>query len=292
MKRILLVIVVCTLLLIGCTSRSGIDQPFAYDFKKGYNGVEATQLPQYPPERIIEGGSFTIGLEIANRGAYDAGRGEISIVGLNPVFNPLEQDIETLRSLKGKGITSPDGEFYVQEFHGRNVFVPLGAEEYLAKFLVLAEYDYQTVLNTDVCINPAILRLDAQKDNCQVQEKMSFSGQGAPIAITSVEEIVSTRDRGIYGQFTFIIEDKGNGEVVSPVRVDEVKVGNKRLQCTTGNPSRDEIPAEVLQEKGGLVVCTLSEPLREAYTTTLSAVLTYTYRTIETGEFTIRRIGG
>lgn len=280
------------LLLASCTGRGG-DQPIAYNFKQGYNGVEVEILPQYPPEQIIEGAGFAIGLEVANRGAYDTTLGEISIIGLNPVFNPLENDIEVLRPLKGKSLTSPDGEFYVEEFYGKNVFIPPGASEYRAKFLVLTEYDYQTVLNTDVCINPAILKLEAQKDNCQVQQKASFGGQGAPVAITSMEEIVSTRDTNVYGQFTLTVENQGNGEVISSVRVDEVKVGNKRMQCTTGNPTqRDEIPAEVLKEKKGVIVCTLLEPLKGAYTTTLSAVLTYTYRTSETGEFTIRRIGG
>jgi hypothetical protein len=289
----IVLVAVIILFLAGCSSGRDINTPIAYNFKQGHQGVEVSILPQYPPEQIIEGGSFTIGLEIANRGAYDTMQGEVSIIGLNPVFNPLEKDFEVLRPLLGRGLTSPDGDFYVEEFQGTNEFIPPGATEYRAKFLVLAEYDYQTVLNADVCINPAVLKIEAQKDNCQVQERMSFGGQGAPLAITSVEEIVSTRDTQVYGQFTLTIENQGDGEVISPVRVDEVKVGNRRLQCTTGNPShRDEIPAEVIKENKGVIVCTLLEPLRGAYTTTLSAVLTYTYRTSETGEFTIRRIGG
>lgn len=279
------------LFLAACGSGRDVDQPIAQDFKQGSGGVELTILPQYPPKQIIEGGAFTIGVEVSNRGAYDTTIGEVAVIGLNQVFNPLETDVVTLRPLKGRSLTSQDGEFLIEEFHGKNEFIPPGATEYRAKFLVLAEYDYQSILNTDVCINPAILRIEAEKENCQVQEKMSFGGQGAPVAVTSVEEIVGTRDSNAQARFTFTIENIGDGEVISPVRVDEVKVGTKRLQCKTG--TRDnEIPADALEKKKAIVECVFTEPLRGAYTTTLSAVLTYTYRITENGEFTIRRIGG
>ena len=94
-------------------------------------------------------------------------------------------------------------------------------------------------------------------------------------------------------QFRLTIENRGKGEVISPIRIDEVKLANRRLSCKGPHEQRPwELLPEDLEEKRNVVVCTILEPRIGAYTTTLSASIFYTYRTKEKGEFLIRGFQG
>lgn len=279
MKGVILVGMV--LLLAACTTEP--DQNIDINYRQGYDGLELEMLPNYPPDEILEGGTYSIAVQISNKGAYDTTRGEVSIFGLSKALNTLDRDVELLRVIKGRDINVPSGEFYIEEFKGKNNFIT--GEEYEAKFWVQAEYYYQTTLNADVCINPAMLKIEAEQGSCVVEEEMSFDGQGAPIAVTEAEELVSSEGDNTKAQFTLRIENKGDGDLISPVVVDSVRIANRRLDC-----ERREFEPELVEEGEALLVCTFVEPNRGPYSTVLSASLYYTYRTRERGEILVKKL--
>jgi hypothetical protein len=290
MKILNLCLVLGLVVVLAACTPSGSDRPVAVDYKQGTGGIELELLPGNPPREILEGGAFTIGVLVKNSGAYEITRGEVSIIGLNKVFNVLDKEDATMPFLQGRNFNLPEGEFYVEEFRGKNLFVPIGLSEYRAKFLVQAEYDYISVLNSDVCINPKTLLLEASDEICTVEQQRSFSGQGGPLVITNVEETVNSEGNTIRAQFKLTVENRGRGKVISPIVLDEVKVGPRRLDC--GGRDKTRIDYEELEKKKKLLfVCKLVEPVRGAYTTTLSATLAYTYRTVEEGEFILRTFG-
>ncbi|MBI4153081.1 hypothetical protein HY497_01040 [Candidatus Woesearchaeota archaeon] len=282
MKRATIVIGIALLFIAACTS--GTDRQIDVNYRQGYDGLKLELLPNYPPEEILEGGTYTIAVQISNKGAYDTTRGEISIYGFSKALNTLDRDVELLRVIQGRDIDMPSGEFYIEEFRGKNNFIT--GEEYMAKFWIQAEYYYQAMLNTDVCINPAMLKIEAEQGSCVVEEEMSFSGQGAPIAITEVKELVSSEGDNINAQFTLKIENMGDGELISPVIVDSVRIANRRLHC-----ERREFEPYLVEQGKALLVCTFIEPNRGPYSTVLSASLYYTYRTREMGEILVKKIG-
>ena len=281
MKYALIMALVMSALIAACAT--GPDQNIDVNYRQGYDGLELELLPNYPPEEILEGGTYTIAVQISNKGAYDTTRGEVSVFGLSKALNTLDRDVELLRVIKGRDINMPSGEFYIEEFKGKNNFIT--ADEYEAKFWVQAEYNYQTVFNADVCINPAMLKIEVEQGSCVVEEEMSFGGQGAPIAITEVEELVSSEGDDTKAQFTLRIENKGDGDLISPVIVDSVRIANRRLDC-----ERREFKPELVEEGEALLVCTFVEPNRGPYSTVLSASLYYTYRTREMGEILIKKL--
>src|SRR3989344_1016241 len=102
-----------------------------------------------------------------------------------------------------------EGGFSIHEFQTQELLVPAGAREYRAKFFVLAEYDYESTMSTDVCINPALITLE-KSEVCTPQERQSFGGQGGPMSISSVEQRVQRTGDLLFSQFIFTIENRGD----------------------------------------------------------------------------------
>lgn len=280
--RNLTAFIVLIIMISACTQSTAND-PVNVNYKTGTAGLEIQLVPNHPPSRIIEGGSFTVAAQVSNKGAYDT-FGEIAIIGLDKTYTPVIEQEKELPALKGRSESNTLGDFYVQEFFGGQTALPPGSKEYRTKFLILAVYEYLTVLNSNVCINPALLEIEREQGSCTAQDKQHFSGQGAPVAFTQIEEVISPSNTDINIQFTFTVENRGNGDVVSPIRIDDVRLGTKPLTC-----NKREITEFDMKQRRNTVVCSRTEPRQSAYTSALSATLQYTYKTTKLGEFTVQR---
>ena len=276
-----IILILCIALLSSCGRQE--TQPNYINYKTGYDGLDLQILPQYPPRTVFEGGSTSIGIRINNRGAYTVSNGRIAIIGLNQVASPLVEDEKLLQILSGRNIGNADGDFYVEEFQTQELLVPAGAQEYRAKFFVFAEYDYESTLSTDVCINPAILTLE-KSQTCTPEERQSFAGQGSPVTISSVEQRIQRTNDQLISQFIFTIENRGGGELASPVRIADARLGLRLLHC-----DKRELLERDIKNKKNQIICSTTEPIEDTYETTLSATLFYTYRKTIPGEFTIKK---
>ena len=70
-------------------------------------------------------------------------------------------------------------------------------------------------MSTTVCIDPDVGEIRPGKKVCKVKE-LSFSGQGAPIAVTKIEpQMIPEGDKSIKPQFLIFIENKGKGNPVN-----------------------------------------------------------------------------
>ena len=281
MNKTIILLLCIVFLLSSCNGTE--TQPNDINYKTGYGGLDLQILPQYPPRTVFEGTSTSIGIRISNRGAYTVSDGRIAIIGLNQVASPLVEDEKLLQILSGRSLGNSEGDFYVEEFQTQELLVPAGAQEYRAKFFVLAEYDYQSTLSTDVCINPEILTLE-KSQTCTPQERQSFGGQGSPVAISSVEQRVQRTNDQLISQFIFTIENRGGGELASPVRIADARLGPRLLHC-----DKRELLERDIKNKKNQIVCSTTEPIEDSYKTTLSASLFYTYRKTILGEFTIKK---
>ena len=272
-------------LLVGCGRILPGDKDVYVDYKTGTKGIKIEEVNNLPPKEIYEKDNFIIGVKVQNEGAYDITKGEIFIAGLDEQYNKLERKSVVLRPLKGRSLVYPEGESYIEEFKGGNVMLPPDSVEYRSKYIIYVNYDYETVLDLDVCINPNLHDLKLSKDACKVDDSVSLSGQGAPVAITKVDEIISPEGDMTKVQFRLSVANKGGGKLTAPVRVVEVKLANRRLTCT---PRIIDLRDADKKEK--IIVCEGLEPLQAPYITKLSAHLKYNYETEEIKDFTIKKL--
>ncbi len=273
MKKILLILVL-VVFLVGCGLMQGGDvrTPTAVDFRKGYGGLEIESLEGLPPKEMYEGGNFKIGIRLKNTGAYDIKRGELEIAGFDESYVILSQKRKNLEPILGKSITNPEGGFYIEEFDGQVLRSLGGAKEYPATYFIISRYDYRSEAQTDVCINTNLYSdLKLSEDSCKPEVSISFSGQGAPVAITKIEEFTVPEGAGAKMVFKLHIENKGKGILTSPVYLEEVQLGNRRLVC-------EPRFLEWSKEGEKVFVCTAYEAGAANYKTPFYAAIYYTYQ--------------
>lgn len=277
------------LFLGGCNSMNfggGSSQsvPQSIDFREGYGGLVIEALEGLPPKEIYEGSNFKIGLRLKNTGAYDIKRGAIGIVGFDEKYVVLSEWKKELNPIEGESVTNSEGGFYIEEFDG-NILKSLDkAKEYSANYFVSASYDYRSEISSEVCINTNLygdLRLT--EESCKPQPSVNLNGQGAPVAITKIEEVIIPEGQGAKIIFKLHVKNKGKGTLGSVVYLDEVKLANRRLSC-------EQRFLDLKKEGDHVFVCTAYESSSAAYTTPFYAAIYYTYQIKAEKSFKIKTI--
>ena len=263
-------------------------------FKKGYKGLMMDTLKNQPPDRIYPNSDFNLALKIENQGAYKLTNGRITLSNYIRNYLFFEETSQTItRSsqqtyLQGKSITNPGGDYTYLVFKGKAKKLPLGVEEHKRELFIIADYSYQNVLSQTVCINPN--PYEVHKANCQVESKTSLSGQGSPLAITQIEEIIIP---GTIPRVRFILtlKNKGDGEVKGLITLTQAKLGGKKISCDfKNNPSKNKnkfkFPSHKNQETA--MICEKIIDSSLTYSTTLLIDLAFNYRLEKTKEIIIK----
>lgn len=281
--RQLVVVLLVTMLffLLGCSSGPG-DKAGLYNFKQGVAEVEFRLLENAPPENIYPGSSFQIVVEADNQAAYDITDGTLQIIGLDEkyfIVAPLQQSLGTLA---GRSLTFPSGDKKLLEFSGTagNLYLE-GAEEYTGNFFLTASYRSTMEFADTICVNSQLYEVyDA---GCKVESPKSYDGQGAPLAVTEVEEIIAPQDLSA-AEFRVHVKNVGQGQVTR-VLLRSAKLGAEELSCHfQDQPESNALraPGEERfiswdEQQEAVIFCTQSLSKQGSYTTTLSLDFVYEY---------------
>lgn len=308
-------LLILLLALVGCnllpTAKRG-SEAFT-----GTEGIVMNFLPNRPPDKIIADATqleIPIMIEVRNRGAFPSSEERafdrwnendiIFVSGFDPILfldwkvdDRSEDTPKALigrRSLDGKGPLNPEGGYDTIEFVGTLYVDNLKIDRFKPSFLVTACYHYFTRANPTICIDPEPYSLTGEKKVCQVED-ITLSSQGAPIAITKVEEEILKESI----QFRIHFKNLGNGEVIkldslnkcSPDSdeildrkdIDLVKISNVRVSggSITGSCKPTDQGYVRLFENEGFVICSMPkrDDVKTAYNTPLFIELEYGYRT-------------
>ena len=209
----------CILLVIlvsGCQTggfrRSGQDTR-TYDFHTGSDGLVMTFLPGNPPPRIYEGDSLHLVMEYANKGATPIEGGLFYVSGYDPQYIHLSPSgsTGTAFNAEGKSVFNPQGELsQVIEFTDPAVEMPPNTDRFRQIFKVSSCYPYKTEASAQVCVDPDPRGLEVEDKVC-VMGNIGLKTQGAPVAVTSVEQ-EAARDQI---QFKVHVSNVGRGTVLA-----------------------------------------------------------------------------
>jgi hypothetical protein len=194
--------------------------------------------------------------------------------------------------LAGNNYDYPGGELAYIDFKGNIVTWPPGLDQTYQTFMITNCYLYATYAAPIVCIDPTPFSEDRKV--CLPKSYTGTSGQGAPVAVTLIEQENTPRQ----AIFTIHIRNAGGGQIYDPgklemcspyfpgrvtnndlnvVYIGDVRVSGdlQMLACTPNNYVRiDPTTGE------GIITCAYNIPfsgLRSAYQTPLVVELWYGY---------------
>jgi hypothetical protein len=271
-KKLILIIVIFSLVLFGfgCKKRPGIG-PEAVEYHTGTKGLEISAIKNLPPQEIWKGNTFIVGIEIRNSGAYDIEEGRLAISGFDPEYISILEP-QTTFGLKGKQPGYPEGEVQLLNFKVQNTEIRKGSEELVSSFTVNAQYHYETKASTHMCIDPDIYNLIKTKV-CEIATVNLREGQGAPVAITSIDETISPNGLDYDISFLIHVSNKGNGFVMNKkIKVKEAKLSNQEVKCM------EDIYFK--EKEDNLIECSITlREVRGAYLAPFTITLEYDYET-------------
>ena len=283
------------ILLAGCQFGSQKKETFEIpEIHSGTEGLVMEFIENAPPKETYERSLFPIVVEMKNRGAYEI-RGGIFTVGYeNQYMSIKEQDVGRF-DLPGKTMYNPEGEF---------IRIPITAEakqlgpqqtKYDSALSFNACYAYRTEASAFVCVDTDLLGQNKNKV-CSPSDVDLKQGQGAPIAITSLETRMLPSENPAMARADFIIhfDNLGTGEPMSSreivdactgkpvgewgtISIASARLSEKQLQC---NPKTIK-----LGERDNKMVCSVEvEKIRGTYNAPVRIDLDYGYmQTINTG---------
>lgn len=275
MRKELAILLVLAIFLSGCEGIGGGSTPIDFNPYHGINGLEMKFIDNAPPDEVKPGKPFKIGIELNNDGTYDI---DDCVLNLNYVKDDLSISGSSKRvSLYGRSAVIAEGE-------NKAVFWDASPKDsgYSTEIWIEAKYKYQTNAFEDICVDPEPYGQNLEKGQCSFKDKLSFSGQGAPVVISSVE-ITPIPQSDSKGEliFTITARNAGGGDVYggsstnNPGELNTMKINaflsNTKMSC---NPStikkEDDVwTTECIGNYAGAI---------DAYLTPLHIQVDYIYR--------------
>ncbi len=306
-----MILLVCLLVFVGCATTSGEYKPHV-----GREGLVMSFIPQAPPSQIYEDKSVSIGIDLLNKGAEDITNAKV-FVGLDRgLFSPAATDLVHTVNLEGKVSTLGNLGERDDIFITTPVSRTLATEKVDTTVLVRACYEYKTVFAATICVDPDVLDEKTNKPReCQKgpSERLSFgSGQGAPVAVRSLEMVMIPSDENtVVPRVTFAIDkvDKSSifgKEVIlsdrgpcSAYGVEKSQIGlidtsliylaNTQLKCNTAQLRTSDAREDNPYYTSGTIVCE-GDPIpttEEAYLTSITMTLQYGVQTEIEKDFSV-----
>lgn len=286
------ILLILLIFIIGCTG-SIKEQDVESEFHKGTQGIVMHFVQNSPPSKVYEGDHLAVSVELFNKGAYPStgsfqGKLEISGFDSSAISGGWDGGNSMPAELTGRSMYNPIGGYDIMTYEASSVNVPFDADSYPADIIVHSCYEYKTLASPLMCIDPTPYEAVSEHKVCQVGDKSLSGGQGAPVAVTKIEEEVGADT--IY--FRIYIRNMGGGSVVSPssygncpfdlefedlnkVVVSASTSFDSSPRCTPAGTSSDPVH---LIDGQGFIFCSFSKSSSQsAYLSPLNIELNYVY---------------
>jgi hypothetical protein len=297
-SSVLLFLVLVVIVISGCDRMEGEPGSGTEDYRTGSKGL----VLDFPVDTIVKvyenDPEVRMMVEVRNEGAFPQyeqigqlngriwiGGFPTDIIDLRPDYDLLDEE-----ALEGKSSYNPDGGYGSVVIAGPVFELPQGTAYYKTKAIVTTTYKYETVGSTEVCVDPFPRGTAVREKVCDIDDynSISMGTQGAPIAITRIEE--DTTHRNLL--FKIYVENVGDGLVIeendvsrnpnkgydwdklNKIRIADVTIGNRMMtEC------RPDIGNYLtLTEGEGYIFCKLGTAgIESVYTAPLNIKLRYAY---------------
>lgn len=297
--------VLLLILASGCQTKAGNQSK---DTSKGTEGIAINFLPNNPQDKYTisdeQEEPISIIMEIRNKGSYprdndinELSRGQVYISGFDDNIIHMEEAGKRLdrQFLEGRSSINPEGGFDTMEFKGTIYTSGIVIEKYEPTILATLCYPYATKASPAACIDPFPFD-EKQKKVCKIGSQ-TLSSQGAPIAITSIDEEASSTKI----QFKINLKNAGTGDIIMIDSLDKCNPTSSQLLEREDFDRIELVRADAglaalrcgpftegngiirMNNGQGFIICSLDkesyQDTKSAYTTPLNLEFRYGYRT-------------
>ena len=298
-KAMLCFVLLLVVLIVGCRQVGrNVGGDTTSQYRVGSQGLEMRFAPNSPPSVIFDGDEAEFVVELRNRGAFPRGTdqfaGRLEITGFDQLALQNERWLEGSEivdpRLQGRSPLNPEGGYDVKTYTGI-ARVPLNGERYDANVQVHACYQYQTLAEAAVCVDPTPNDLVDKNEVCDYRDAVQIAGtQGGPVAVSRVIA-ENTRD---YINFRIWVSNVGPGLVaeleafgpncplglrfteINKVIVEADMPFDGQPQCTPSGLGGD--PVRLGDNGEGFIFCRFRKPqATSAFLSPLQVRLWYSY---------------
>lgn len=298
MKKYMMILALL-IFIAACASQTDNNYKFE-DVYKGVEGLRFSFLTNAPPREVYDESPLQIIVNLENKGAANIEHGILAISLEKDYYAPQDFAKREI-NLYGRNIHMRYGDQKREVYSITEAKIPeTQSESHKTQIYVTACYQYQTTLKTDVCIDTDVYNLKERTRSCRVSDYYSSSGQGAPVAITRIEEtMLPEGENQIRPSYKIYVRNQGNGEVVLPDKISEacgatlgedvlnkIKVKNIKLSVYSlekgdfkCNPAQ-EGTVMTLRESEDFIICELKNGIStdvSSFMTGLEVDLEYGY---------------
>ncbi len=305
-KRVLMAILIVLILALSGCGIKRTDEPSEVNYRVGTEGLKVEFPTDAPTELYENDNNVKFVVEVRNKGAFPQNEelgdfdGKLWVGGYDQgiltIYPKLGSSIGQGVDLKGEELEgrSPynrDGGYSAVEFQLNINDLPDGMPVYSPSLIFTATYFYYTIANPIICVDPEPRSTRVREKVCSIQDTISVGSQGAPIAVTQVEESVTSNDF----LFKIYIENVGGGLVIpesaidnnpnegydwrdmNNVHIEKIAVGD--VPMTECRPAQNK-DVQLIGGKG-YIFCRLDKSIAQgkAYETALNIKLSYGYTT-------------
>jgi hypothetical protein len=184
----------------------------------GTQGVEINVMNNFPPTLIYDDNELVALIEVKNLGNHPVKLSDcfVQVTGFDPMiikegFNVYHPCAENQGILEGKNEYNLNGGVNQIEFRSTNNKLLPGVFEYnpLLNFVVC--YNYHTMANPVVCVDPLFYQVTSQQKTCVPHDVSMGGGQAAPVGVN----YVGVQMTGGGAVFEIGISNYGSGRVLS-----------------------------------------------------------------------------
>jgi len=297
MKKYILSILVLSLIVFSSCSDTGStgQQSSTTQLFRGTQGVKFSFLDNLPPSKIyLTDGTynFDVNVEIRNYGTYEIQPGELffSFSGLdNNIVSYPTNTLGITRKLDAKTNYMPEGGFLIEALGELSPNRNEIGSEYNPTLVLSAFYKYETRATVPICVDPKAYDPRATGKACTAGDVTLSGGQGAPVAVTKVEQ-VSSPDKlilkiyfsNVGGGDLFNIES-GVGQTINNAAENGINLQNQNKLTATvklGSQTLTCQPTNTAFRVSDILYCTynIDSNTVEAYSTVLDITASYGYK--------------
>jgi len=295
-KLIIALLLVLILIFTSCDRLKRPGEPEERPPEEIYTGTRGLVMNfvrDLPPAKIYDTTTLALIAELRNKGTSDITNCMLHLSGFDDSIVRIQRKEQPCGELDGKSPLNPEGGFNTAEFTASTIELPEGTDSYKPKFVLTACYDYETIANPVVCIDPNLYSIQAVEQACTVQDVSMMGGQGAPVSVSRVDvdmmkekvlfKIHVTNSAG--GRvFRTGLSKRGFGAHTCPFNLeyDDLNIVDYNIDMRGGSlikcsPQLNNAPRVRLVENKATIFCTFDIRGDYAFTTPLNIRLGYGY---------------